>query len=205
MRKTKRFLGIMLALFLLVNMIPSFSINANAAIVSRDDGTWLFPLSSAYYNSFTDWAGCPGWGKCPFHGVSHYGDSAHTWQANSGGHNGFDVGAPYGASVLAAAPGNVYYVNTNWNSRGYTIVMEHKTGGGASYYSYYQHLSKVNCVPNGSYVGAGTVIGKVGGTGGSYSYGNHLHFGIVMGSQGCGASIANMNTNTLNRLAMSSI
>lgn len=181
---TKKILNLLTVLAMVLTMFPLNSFKVEAFAPSRDDGTWLFPLPSNYYNCFSDWAGCPGYDKCVFCGVTHpaWGDEAHTGQ---GGHNGFDVGAPTGTNVFAAAPGKAY---TFYNSaRGNTVVIEHVIGDGFSYYSYYQHLSAFN-VSSGQNVSAGTVVGKVGNTGASG--GAHLHFGIVMGKSGQTGSAA---------------
>ena len=37
-----------------------------ASFISRSDGVWFWPLPKEYYNRFSDWAGCPGSGICPF-------------------------------------------------------------------------------------------------------------------------------------------
>lgn len=151
--------------------------------VSRDDGTWLFPLSKSYWNSFTDWAGCPGYSKCSFCGTVHssWGDEAHTGQ--SYGHNGFDIGVPIGTSVLSAASGTVAYTSTGNNGgRGNFIVIEHPISGiDFSYYSYYQHLNSIS-VAKGASVKAGDTIAKSGNSG--IGTGAHLHFGIVIAKKG---------------------
>lgn len=153
--------------------------------VSRDDGTWLFPLSSAYWNKFSDWAGCPGYSKCSFCGVVHssWGDNAHTGQ--SYGHNGFDIGVSTGTSVLAAAPGTVVYTGYN-SARGNYVIIEHPISGtDFSYYSYYQHLNSFS-VSNGASVKAGDTIAKSGNSG--VGTGAHLHFGIVIAQKGTNIS-----------------
>ena len=151
--------------------------------VSRDDGTWLFPLSKSYWNKFSDWAGCPGNSKCSFCGKIHngWGDTAHTGQ--SYGHNGFDIGVPTGTSVLAAASGTVAYTSTGNNGgRGNFVVIEHPIGGiDFSYYSYYQHLSSIS-VNKGASIKAGDTIAKSGNSG--IGTGAHLHFGIVIAKKG---------------------
>lgn len=171
--------AVMLALALCLPLCVS---GAYAFDIGRSDGTWLFPLPSNYYNSFSDWAGCPGMDRCPICGGNHgsaWGDTAHSGQ---GGHNGIDIAAPAGTSVLAAAPGTVRVSTTKGGARGYYIVIEHPIKGtDYSYYSYYQHLSRLS-VNVGQEINAGTTIGAVGNTGGNY--GIHLHFGIVMGRKG---------------------
>lgn len=173
----------LLAFFLALSLcLPPCVAEAHAFSIGRDDGTWLFPLSSNYYNSFSDWAGCPGMDRCPICGEDHrnvsgvnWGDSAHS---GPNGHNGIDIAAPAGTSVLAAAPGTVRVSTTRGGARGYYIVIEHPIDGtDYSYYSYYQHLSRLS-VSVGQYVNAGATIGAVGNTGNGVI---HLHFGIVMG------------------------
>ena len=157
----------------------------SASFVNRGDGIWYWPLPVKYYNSFSDWAGCPGNGTCTFCNQTHpaWGDGYHTGQAY--GHNGFDVWTENNrCDVYAAAAGTAYCSSKSANGgRGYYIVVEHPLGNGWSYYSYYQHLSDFS-VSNGTSVMAGQTIGKVGNTGGDY--GIHLHFGMVLGKSGLG-------------------
>lgn len=188
----KKILSILTALVLAVGVCPLVASNASAAVQridrtgGRDDGTWLFPLDQAYFNCFTDWAGCLN-GYCKLCGGNHAndgtGDPYHSYgQFNGAGHNGFDVGASYGAKVMAAASGTVRAAS--WNgSRGLTVIIEHPvSGSNMSYYSYYQHLSAVD-VSVGQSVSAGSIIGKVGNSGGDY--GTHLHFGMVLAEKNC--------------------
>lgn len=172
----KRKVSLFLSVLMIVSIIPMGTISSSAAYsVSRDDGVWLFPLPQGYYSQFSDWAGCPGEGSCPFCGVLHsqWTDSDHT--GNPSGHNGFDVSAPQGTDVYAPASGIV--LGAAWrDGRGYVVMVKHDLNNGWAYYSYSQHLSAMN-VSVGQSVSAGTVIGKVGGTGG---YQPHLHFGILM-------------------------
>ena len=161
-----------------------------ASFISRSDGVWFWPLPTTYYNTFSDWAGCPGTGTCPFCNTTHpsWGDNYHTGQAY--GHNGFDVGTGGNkCDVYAAADGTAYLSSQSTNGgRVYYIVVEHQLGNGWSYYSYYQHLSAFS-VSNGATVTAGQSIGKVGNTGGDY--GIHLHFGMVLGPSGLGVNAPN--------------
>ena len=149
-----------------------------AAFITRSDGIWYWPLPQKYYAKFSDWAGCPGLRNCPFHHVKHYGDSVHNG-GSSYGHNGFDV-ATGKCDVYAAASGTAY-ISKGSSGRGWYVVIEHQVSDKWSYYSYYQHLSKIS-VSNGQKVSVGQVIGKAGNTGGNY--GVHLHFGIVLGPTG---------------------
>ncbi|MDO4543968.1 MAG: M23 family metallopeptidase, partial [Clostridia bacterium] len=166
------------------------SMTASSPVVSRTDGIWLFPMDAGYYQYFSDWCACPGWGTCAFHNTTHpaWGDDYHT--SNYLGHNGIDISAGIGTAVYAPAAGTVYYVNTNWASRGYTLIMEHPLGNGYSYYSVFQHLSKINFVASGATVAAGQ---RIASTGNSDGYGTgqpHLHFGLVMAASGQGVALA---------------
>lgn len=188
----KKLLSILTALLLVTGFSSFVPTTASAAVQrvdrtgGRDDGTWLFPLDKGYYNSFTDWAGCI-LGYCKLCGRNHandgWGDAYHTYgQFNGAGHNGADIGAPYGATVMAAAAGTVRAASY-MGTRGYTVIIEHPvSGANMSYYSYYQHLSSMN-VSVGQNVSAGTMIGKVGNSGGNY--GAHLHFGMVLAQKNC--------------------
>lgn len=189
---TKKILSVLTALVMAIGIFSLVPIKASAAVQrvdrtgGRDDGTWLFPLDQGYFNSFTDWAGCLN-GYCKLCGGNHAndgsGDPYHTVaQFNGAGHNGVDIGASYGANVMASAAGTVR--SASWNgSRGLTVIIEHPiSGSNMSYFSYYQHLSSVSASINQT-VSAGSVIGKVGNSGGDY--GTHLHFGMVLAEKNC--------------------
>ncbi len=161
---------------------------SSGKIVSRDDGTWLFPVDKKYYNLFSDWCGCPGHDACIFCGVRHY-----NWEDNvefkghcgQMGHNGLDLAVVAGTPVYASASGTYYTGGSTSHDRGYYIVIEHNIGNGVSYYSGYQHLSKFNSsLKDGQSVKAGDLIGYSGSTGAGS--GTHLHFGIVIGKSGYG-------------------
>lgn len=85
-------------------------------------------------------------------------------------HDGIDIPAKKGTSVIAAADGKV--VHSGW-MRGYgrVIIVKHSTG----YHSVYAHNSK-NIVRKGQKVSQGEVIAKIGSSG--RSTGPHLHFEI---------------------------
>lgn len=188
MKKSSRLLSIVLSLLLLFSPLLGNNLSVQAMSASRNDGIWLFPLSSSKYGSFSDWAACPGGDKCVLCGVYHsgWGDSYHSSQ---GGHNGIDISAAVNTDVYAAAPGKIVYA-ASMGARGNTIIVEHSIGNGYSYYSYYQHLNSFTKT-SGS-VSAGTVIGKVGNTGGNYGY--HLHFGIVRGASSLGSSALSLES-----------
>ncbi len=85
-------------------------------------------------------------------------------------HDGVDIAAKRGSSILASASGKVKFVG---RMRGYgnVIVLTHP----GSYHTVYAHNSR-NLVRKGQSVSQGEVIGKVGSTG--RSSGPHLHFEI---------------------------
>lgn len=184
----KRVLTVLLAMVMCVSLCTmgaSASSYTRVSKVSVNDGIWLFPVASNYY-IFTDWAGCPGYGKCGLCGKIHersWGDSYHENQAPLG-HNGIDIGVKK-VNVYASAAGTVAYTGYN-SSRGNYVILEHPIAGtGYSYYSYYQHLEKIH-VSKGTKVSAGETIALSGNTGVGSGY--HLHFGIVMALTGTNIS-----------------
>ena len=102
--------------------------------------------------------------------TSSFGDRESPTEGASSNHQGIDIGASTGASILAAASGTVT-ISTYSYSAGNYIMIHH--GGGV--YTVYMHCSEL-LVAAGQEVSKGQVIGKVGSTG--YSTGPHLHFGI---------------------------
>lgn len=98
------------------------------------------------------------------------------------GHGAIDIGAPYGATIVAAESGYVTYSNNscyhNWGKSG-------SCGCGGGYGNYvwishgdgretvYAHMTNT-VVSTGDYVTKGQVIGYVGSTG--WSTGAHMHF-----------------------------
>lgn len=91
-------------------------------------------------------------------------------------HSGIDIGAKYGASVLAADDG-VVIISEYSSSYGNYIVLSH--GNGMT--TLYAHLSS-RLVKVGDKVTQGSTIGKAGSTGNST--GSHLHFEVsVNGSR----------------------
>ena len=88
-------------------------------------------------------------------------------------HNGLDIAAPTGSSVLAAASGVVFHAGP-LGSFGNLVAIDH--GGGQS--TFYAHLATVE-VGNGQWVQAGERVAGVGSTG--RSTGPHLHFEVRLG------------------------
>ncbi len=87
-------------------------------------------------------------------------------------HTGTDIGAAYGASIVAANSGTVTLAG--WNSGyGNCVVIDH--GGGRA--TLYAHMSSIS-VSSGQSVQRGQQIGLVGSTGNST--GPHLHFEVLI-------------------------
>lgn len=87
-------------------------------------------------------------------------------------HTGTDIGAQYGATIIAAASGTVKFAG--WNGGyGNCVIIDH--GGGRS--TLYAHMSSIG-VSSGQMVAAGQTVGKVGSTGNST--GPHLHFEVLI-------------------------
>ncbi|MES2953278.1 MAG: M23 family metallopeptidase [Patescibacteria group bacterium] len=90
------------------------------------------------------------------------------------GHNGVDIGASTGSSVVASAGGTVIVARGDggWNGGyGNYVVVSHANG----MQTLYSHLSSVSVVV-GKVVGKGAKLGAVGSTG--HSTGPHLHFEV---------------------------
>ncbi len=104
--------------------------------------------------------------------TSDYGTRVVPTSGASSNHKGIDIGASYGADIVAAADGTVITA-TYSSSAGNYVMIDH--GGGL--YTVYMHASSL-CVSEGDTVTAGQVIAKVGSTG--ISTGNHLHFGVSL-------------------------
>lgn len=107
--------------------------------------------------------------------TSGFGGRSSPTEGASSNHQGIDIGAGSGSSIVAAASGTVV-VSTYSYSAGNYIMLSH--GGGV--YTVYMHCSQL-LVSEGQEVSQGQTIGKVGSTG--YSTGPHLHFGIRTGGQ----------------------
>ena len=88
-------------------------------------------------------------------------------------HNGVDVAAPRGTSVVAGANGVVVLVHPDMFFTGKTVMIDH--GHGLS--SVYVHMDDIR-VTQGQRVTKGTRIGTVGMTG--RVTGPHLHWGVSL-------------------------
>jgi Peptidase family M23 len=91
----------------------------------------------------------------------------------SGQHRGIDIAGPPGATVVAAATGEVRFAGTAGSS-GLTVSV--RTGDGR-YDTSYLHLSST-AVREGDPVAAGQRLGTVGTTGTRSATAPHLHFGV---------------------------
>lgn len=102
--------------------------------------------------------------------TSPYGMRYHPILKYNKMHTGVDIGAPGGATIVAADSGTV--IQTGWlGGYGQVVVVDH--GGGIS--TLYAHMSTI-IAANGAAVDKGQTIGKVGSTG--WSTGPHLHFEV---------------------------
>jgi murein DD-endopeptidase MepM/ murein hydrolase activator NlpD len=85
-------------------------------------------------------------------------------------HNGVDMNASYGDTIIAAADGRVIY--SGWRGGyGNAVIIDH--GGGVA--TLYAHMSSI-AADYGEWVDGGDTIGYIGSTG--LSTGPHLHFEV---------------------------
>ena len=102
--------------------------------------------------------------------TSGFGNRKSPTKGASTYHEGIDIGAPTGSTVLAAAAGEVVISKYSYSAGNY-IMINH----GSGIFTVYMHLS-IRSVDVGQELSQGQKIGEVGSTG--YSTGPHLHFGI---------------------------
>lgn len=113
----------------------------------------------------------------PLSGYSRLSSSFSTRSNPFGGkstefHNGIDIPAPSGTSIMAVSGGRVAWSSYS-SSAGNWIGIDHGNG----IHSIYMHMSS-RIAQEGDYVEAGQVIGLVGSTG--RSTGAHLHLSICV-------------------------
>lgn len=99
-----------------------------------------------------------------------YGMRIHPTLGISKMHNGIDLAAPSGSSILAAYDGTVVAASYS-STMGNYIMIDH----GSGLYTIYMHASSLS-VSKGAEVTKGQKIAAVGSTG--RSTGPHLHFGV---------------------------
>jgi len=102
--------------------------------------------------------------------TSRYGFRSSPIDGHDRMHEGVDLAAPLGTSVIAAREGTVVAAGDD-PVLGSRIILEHEGG----LRTIYGHLSSISVVLNQT-VQSGTIIGAVGSTG--LSTGPHLHFEI---------------------------
>lgn len=105
--------------------------------------------------------------------TSRFGERIHPITGDKKNHNGLDIGAGYGAAIVAADGGSVTLAGVN-GGYGNCVMINHGNG----YVTLYGHMSSI-AVSNGQSVSQGDTIGYVGSTG--LSTGPHLHFEIHSG------------------------
>ena len=93
-------------------------------------------------------------------------------------HDGIDIAAKAGTTVLAASSGTVRSV-TDDALMGTTVVLEHEGG----YETTYANLQSKPTVETGDSVSAGQIIGAVGTTAAAESGEPHLHFAVSRGGK----------------------
>ncbi len=105
--------------------------------------------------------------------TSRFGLRIHPITGEEKSHNGIDVGAAYGATVIAADGGVVTLAGV-YGGYGNCVMIDHGNG----YVTLYGHLSSIS-VSEGQGVSSGATIGYVGSTG--IATGPHLHFEVFSG------------------------
>ncbi|EAV44196.1 hypothetical protein SIAM614_15395 [Stappia aggregata IAM 12614] len=101
---------------------------------------------------------------------STYGPRVDPFLGRLAMHTGIDFKAPYGARVLATAPGTVISAGRH-GGYGKMVEIRHANG----FITRYAHMSRIQ-VSEGDHVLAGDLVGNVGSTG--RSTGPHLHYEI---------------------------
>ena len=104
--------------------------------------------------------------------TSEYGWRLHPTLGYEKLHTGMDIGASYGAKIIAAKSGKVITATEN-RAYGKYVVIDH--GGGIC--TLYAHQSSL-AVSAGQSINEGDTVGYVGSTG--YSTGPHLHFEVIV-------------------------
>ncbi len=104
--------------------------------------------------------------------TSYFGGRTHPISGVYHAHNGVDVGAPVGTTLVAAQSGTV--ILASWNGGyGNCVMINHGNG----MVTLYGHMNSFY-VGTGQWVEKGQAIGEVGNTG--LSTGPHLHFEVIV-------------------------
>lgn len=159
-----------------------------ANILSRDDGMWLFPLDKEFYGNISDWNGCRRENPCLFCGAVHNDcEDANHGQAWYGAW-GLDISVPENTPVYAPAGGTLWWTDREWDTLGYTVILEHAAEDGWAYYTVLSHLDGVD-LPSGTAVTVGDSIARTGSSG-AEDEAAHLVYALFMAPAGLGARIA---------------
>ena len=106
--------------------------------------------------------------------TSRYGLRIHPVYKTERNHSGLDVGAGYGATIVAADSGSVIRAGNIGDGYGNCVIIDHGNG----FMTLYAHMSSMT-VSEGQSVSKGSTIGYVGSSG--LSTGPHLHFEVWSG------------------------
>ena len=109
--------------------------------------------------------------------TSFYGGRIHPIYGVPSYHDGVDIAASTGTTVMASNSGVVIHADWYYGF-GYAVLIVHNVNGNV-YTTLYGHLSYIS-TSQGAYVTRGQKIGEVGSTGNST--GPHLHFQAMYGS-----------------------
>ena len=107
--------------------------------------------------------------------TSRFGLRIHPVTGDKRTHTGLDIGAGYGAAIVAADGGTVILADVN-AGYGNCVMIDHGNG----YVTLYGHMSSY-AVSEGQSVSQGDTVGYVGSTG--VSTGPHLHFEVRAGGE----------------------
>ncbi len=105
--------------------------------------------------------------------TSRFGLRVHPITGETKSHTGLDIGAGYGASIVAADGGTVSYAGEK-GGYGNCVMINHGNG----YVTLYGHMSSIS-VSSGQSVSKGDTIGYVGSSG--IATGPHCHFEVFSG------------------------
>jgi 4-aminobutyrate aminotransferase-like enzyme/Ser/Thr protein kinase RdoA (MazF antagonist) len=98
-------------------------------------------------------------------------------------HTAIDVFLPAGAGVYAPLAGTVHSLRDNRTPGDYgpTIILEHRTDDGPTFWTLYGHLSRESLarLGPGASLGAGDIVGYLGDEGVNGGWPPHLHFQII--------------------------
>jgi len=145
------------------------SVNAEIAALEKAIAAEIAALEAANARQFN--GGVFAW-PCPaYKRISDdYGERINPVTGAQQFHNGIDLAAPYGSSILCAYDGDVVAADYS-SSMGNYVMVSH----GSGVYTIYMHASALY-VSKGQSVSKGQAIAAVGSTG--RSTGNHLHFSV---------------------------